>query len=40
MEYSDGCITAARHVVRKMGLYGWEAISPQGCNFWTSGLGI
>ena len=25
-------------VAKKMSLYGWEVISPQGCNFWIGGL--
>jgi len=38
MEYLDGRSTAIRCVARKMGLYNWEVISPQGCNFWIGGL--
>jgi len=35
MEYLDGYSTAVRHVIRKVGLYNWKMISPQGCNFQT-----
>ena len=38
IEYPDVCITATRHVVRKVSLYGWETISPWECNFWTGRL--
>jgi len=33
MEYPDGCSTAIRYVVRKMGLYDLEMIFLQECNF-------
>jgi len=38
MEYPDGCSTAMRCVARKVGLYGLEMVSLQGCYFWTDGL--
>ena len=38
MEYLEGCSTAIRCVVRKVGLYNLEFISPWGCNFWVGGI--
>ena len=38
MEYPNGCSTAGRHVMRKMGLHNLKMILSWRCNFWTGGL--
>jgi len=38
MEYLNGYSIAIKHVIRKVGLYNWKVISPQGCNFQIGGL--
>jgi len=38
MEYLDGCSTAIKYVVRKVGLYDLEVVSSWGHYFWTGGL--
>ena len=38
MEYLDGYSIAIKHVIRKVSLYNWKVISPQGCNFQMGGL--